>query len=99
MTLVVAAAQLGLAALLAFNHASVVVMVVCAYTVGAIGSHWLGQSIHETSHRLAARTPLANRVLAWVANAPMVLPIPVNTIPEDISSSNPLRRSSACTNE
>ena len=75
VTLAVAIAHVGIAALLAFNEASALLMVIAAYTVGAIGSHWLGQTIHETSHRLAARTPLANRVLAWFANAPMVLPI------------------------
>lgn len=73
VTLVVALAQVGLAALAA--RLGGWAMVGLAYGVGAIASHWLGQAIHETSHRLAARTPLANRALAWVANAPMVLPI------------------------
>ncbi len=75
VTVLVAVAHLGVAALLAFNQGSALMMLGAAYTVGAISSHWLGQTIHETSHRLAARTPLANRVLAWFANAPMVLPI------------------------
>jgi sphingolipid 4-desaturase/C4-monooxygenase len=75
VTIAVAITHLGVAALLAFTDASALVLLLTAYTVGAIGSHWLGQTIHETSHHLAARTPLANRVLAWFANAPMVLPI------------------------
>lgn len=75
VTLAVAITHLGIAALLALNEASALVLLFAAYTAGAIGSHWLGQTIHETSHHLAARTPVANRVLAWFANAPMVLPI------------------------
>lgn len=74
VTLAVAAVHLGLAAAVA-ARGSVGWLLVAAYTFGAIGSHWLGQSIHETSHQLAARTRLANRALAWFANAPMVLPI------------------------
>ncbi len=73
VTLVVAAAQLALAFVL--SSAPLWLLVPCAYAVGAVLSHWLGQSIHETSHHLAAKTPLANRVLAWVANAPMVVPM------------------------
>jgi sphingolipid 4-desaturase/C4-monooxygenase len=73
VTLVVAVIQLALA-----FHVKALpwwAIALAAYSVGAVLSHWLGQSIHETSHRLAARTPLANRVLAWVANVPMVAPI------------------------
>ena len=46
-----------------------------AFVVGAILSHWLGQTIHETSHNLAFRRPIHNRMLAWFANLPMLLPI------------------------
>lgn len=73
VTLVVAVVQLALAFFVAALPWWAIGL--AAYSVGAVLSHWLGQSIHETSHRLAARTPLANRVLAWVANAPMVAPI------------------------
>ncbi len=73
VTLAVAVAQLALAFLL--STAPWWLWVTSAWAVGAVLSHWLGQSIHETAHHLAAKTPLANRVLAWVANAPMVVPI------------------------
>ncbi|MCA9520842.1 MAG: fatty acid desaturase [Myxococcales bacterium] len=46
-----------------------------AYFVGSILSHWAGQTIHETSHNLAAKKALTNRLLALFANLPMVLPI------------------------
>ncbi len=52
-----------------------VATVALAWFPGAILSHWLGQSIHETAHNLAARTRLANRAVAWLANVPLVLPI------------------------
>ncbi len=52
-----------------------VAIVGLAWFPGAILSHWLGQSIHETAHNLAARTRLANRAVAWLANLPLVLPI------------------------
>jgi sphingolipid 4-desaturase/C4-monooxygenase len=75
VTIAVAIAHIGIAALLVWAHSGVMMMLASAYTVGAVLSHWLGQTIHETSHRLAARTRWANRALAWFANAPMVLPI------------------------
>lgn len=74
VTLVVAVVHVTVAAWLS-RAANVAVTVVVSYAVGAILSHWLGQTIHETSHRLAARTRWANRALAWFANLPMVLPI------------------------
>lgn len=49
-------------------------VVLLAYGLGAVLNHWCAMSIHETAHNLAARTPLANRVTALVANVPMVLP-------------------------
>jgi sphingolipid delta-4 desaturase len=45
-----------------------------AYVVGATLTHWLSMTIHETSHDLACRTRRANRWLALLANAPMVIP-------------------------
>jgi sphingolipid 4-desaturase/C4-monooxygenase len=73
VTVAVAVTQLGLAWAVAGRPWWAVVA--AAYGVGAILSHWLGQTIHETAHNLAARTRLANRALAWFANAPMALPI------------------------
>lgn len=51
------------------------VTVLTAYLLGAVFNHWLGQTIHETSHNLAARTPRENRWLALFANLPLVIPI------------------------
>jgi sphingolipid 4-desaturase/C4-monooxygenase len=73
VTLAVAVVQLGVAFFAAALPLWAVVAL--AYGVGAILSHWLGQTIHETSHNLAAKTRLANRALAWAANLPMALPI------------------------
>lgn len=75
MTLAVAALQLSLAAALAKLDAAWWVTLLTAYALGAIISHWLGQTIHETAHHLAARTPLGNQALAWFANVPMLFPI------------------------
>lgn len=50
-------------------------VIAIAWGPGAILSHWLGQTIHETAHNLAARTRLANRATAWLANVPLVLPM------------------------
>ena len=47
----------------------------CAYTFGAILSHWLGMTIHETAHDLAFRSRSLNRALAFFANVPMLVPI------------------------
>lgn len=46
-----------------------------AYAVGAVLSHWAGQTIHETAHHLAWPTARGNRWLALFANLPMVWPI------------------------
>ncbi len=46
-----------------------------SYFVGAPLSHWLAMGIHETAHRLAAKTKFANQLVALVANLPMVVPI------------------------
>ncbi len=73
VTIAVVAAQVWVAARVASQPVWLVALV--AYGVGALLSHWLGQTIHETSHNLAARTRWANVAVAWLANAPMVLPI------------------------
>ena len=49
-------------------------VVVASYFVGAVMSHWLAMTIHETSHNLAARTAKQNIALAHFANLPMFLP-------------------------
>jgi len=49
--------------------------IVVAYFVGSILNHWLAMSIHETSHDLAFRSKLANKLLALFANGPFVFPM------------------------
>lgn len=82
VTLAVWIAQLGVAAIasawmpaLPCTSARVVVIVAASYFVGAILSHWLGMTIHETSHDLVFRARWANRWLALFANLPMIVPI------------------------
>ena len=45
-----------------------------AYVVGATSNQNLFLAIHEISHNLAFRSPLANRLLAIFANLPIGLP-------------------------
>lgn len=75
VTIGVFALQMGVAAGLSAFVAPPWATLAVAYVFGAILSHWLGQTIHETAHHLAARTPLANQALAWFANVPMIFPI------------------------
>ncbi len=75
ITVAVVAAQLTLAWAVARLRLSWWAMTLWAYGVGAVLSHWAGQTIHETSHHLAWRTPRGNRWLALFANLPMVVPI------------------------
>lgn len=46
----------------------------CAYVVGATIGHALWALIHETSHNLVFRWRAGNRIIAIVANLPMVFP-------------------------
>jgi sphingolipid delta-4 desaturase len=73
VTFAVAAGQLAVA--FGLRHASGLVVLAAALLLGAPLTHWLSMSIHETSHRLAARTMWANQVIALVANVPMLLPV------------------------
>lgn len=45
-----------------------------AYVIGATANQNLFMAIHEISHNLAFRSPLANRLLAIFANLPIGLP-------------------------
>ncbi len=45
-----------------------------AYIVGATGNQALFLAIHEISHNLAFKSPLANRFLAMFANLPIGIP-------------------------
>ena len=81
VTIAVVILQLALAwgfALLAAQgsvFAHPIAMVVYAYAFGAILTHWLSMTIHETSHDLAFKSHRANQALALLANIPMLVPI------------------------
>ena len=65
-------AQLGLALLV--GHRSWMVWVPCAYVVGATIDHSLWALIHDCCHNLVFRSRTANRLIAIVANLPLVVP-------------------------
>ena len=46
-----------------------------AWIFGAVFAHWLGQTIHETSHDLAFKKRIHNKMLAFFANLPMIFPV------------------------
>lgn len=73
VTLAVVVAQLAIAAAVGRWW----VALPLAYAVGAPLTHWLSMAIHETSHRLAARTSQGNIAVALLANVPMVLPVAI----------------------
>lgn len=75
VTIAVVVAQLAIAWTLTCLEASVWSALLAAALVGAVLSHWAGQTIHETAHHLACRTPAGNRLLALFANLPMLFPI------------------------
>lgn len=45
-----------------------------AYCVGAVLNHWCAMGIHECSHNLGAKTKLQNRLVAIMANIPLIIP-------------------------
>lgn len=81
VTIAVVAVQFMLAAFITAERAtgsifgSLLFVVPFAYLVGGTLSHWLSMSIHETSHRAAAKTAAGNTAVALFANLPMVLPV------------------------
>ncbi|APR81466.1 Putative fatty acid desaturase MLD [Minicystis rosea] len=64
--------QLGVA--YALRHAPWYVLLGAAWFVGAFVVHALGVLIHECTHNLVFHRPAANKVVAILANVPMVLP-------------------------
>jgi sphingolipid 4-desaturase/C4-monooxygenase len=50
------------------------VIALAAYGIGAFAAKWSGVAIHESSHDLVYRTTRANRLLALVANIPVLVP-------------------------
>ncbi len=71
-TIALVAAQLGLALLVGDRRWFV--WLPCAYVAGATIDHALWVLIHECSHNLIFRRRTPNRVIAIVANLPMVVP-------------------------
>src|SRR5581483_650999 len=70
--IVLVLAQLGTA--LAIGGRSWLIWVPCAYIVGATIDHALWVLIHECSHNLIFRSRTGNRLIAIVANLPLVVP-------------------------
>src|SRR5690348_13607749 len=64
VTFGVVAAQLALAVAVQRSGLSWLSAFLLAYAVGAVLSHWAGQTIHETAHNLGARTRRGNQALA-----------------------------------
>jgi sphingolipid delta-4 desaturase len=50
------------------------VMLIAAYTVGAVSNHALFVFIHEATHNLVFRSTWANKVIGMIANLPIVFP-------------------------
>jgi sphingolipid delta-4 desaturase len=65
-------AQIGLAILV--GHRSWMIWVPCAYVIGATIDHALWALIHDCTHNLVFRSRTANRLIAIVANLPLVVP-------------------------
>src|SRR6202140_2948788 len=71
-TMVLVLTQCGLA--LIVGHRSWVIWVPCAYVIGATIDHALWALIHDCTHNLVFRSRTANRIVAIVANVPLVVP-------------------------
>lgn len=76
LVLFMVALQLSLAVWLSDLPWFLVVM--AAFIVGAVTAHSLSTFIHEASHDLIFRTPLANRIIAIIANVPLVFPAAID---------------------
>ena len=71
-TLVLVLTQCGLA--LIVGHRGWAIWVPCAYVIGATIDHALWALIHDCTHNLVFRSRTANRIVAIVANVPLVVP-------------------------
>ena len=71
-TIGLVAAQCYLAVLV--SHRSWMLWLPCAYVIGATIDHALWVLIHECCHHLVFRSRVANRIVAIVANIPLVVP-------------------------
>ena len=68
------AAQTGIALTLSHRHAPLWLVVVVAYTAGAIIDHALWAMIHEATHRLVFPGRSGNTVVGLLANLPLMVP-------------------------
>src|SRR5580692_1398715 len=71
-TIVLVVAQCGIA--LWVGGKSWIVWVPCAYVIGATADHALWALIHDCAHNLVFRSRTANRMVAILANVPLVVP-------------------------
>src|SRR5580704_7740872 len=71
-TMVLVLTQCGLALLV--GHSGWMVWVPCAYVIGATIDHALWALIHDCTHNLVFRSRTANRIVAIIANVPLVVP-------------------------
>jgi sphingolipid 4-desaturase/C4-monooxygenase len=70
----VIAVQLGCAVALRNSPIFSLPFVLTAYIIGATANQNLFLAIHEISHNLAFKAPLANRLFAIIANLPIGVP-------------------------
>jgi sphingolipid 4-desaturase/C4-monooxygenase len=56
------------------GHRSWMIWAPCAYVIGATIDHALWALIHDCTHNLVFRSRIANRLIAIVANLPLVVP-------------------------
>jgi sphingolipid delta-4 desaturase len=75
IVVVLVLAQVALS--IAMRNASWPVYLLVTYVVGGTLTHALFLAIHELAHNLGARQPWANRLIAIVANLPIVFPYSV----------------------
>ncbi|MCJ1308391.1 hypothetical protein MMC25_002044 [Agyrium rufum] len=74
LVIAVVALQISCAALLSNTSFFSLRFFLTAYIIGATANQNLFLAIHEISHNLAFRSPIANRVLAIFANLPIGIP-------------------------
>ena len=74
LVLAVVTLQIACATLLRNSPIFSLQFIVTAYIVGATANQNLFLAIHEISHNLAFRAPLANRLFAVFANLPIGIP-------------------------
>jgi sphingolipid delta-4 desaturase len=71
---IVAIVLFQIAAAVALRHAPWWLLLVAAYAVGAVANHALLVLIHECTHNLVWKGSRGNRILAILANVPIIFP-------------------------